>query len=141
MVKHILGKAVWQAILLFATLFAGEYFIIEPVEKWRYGRESNFVFPGRAYTRSGAPLYIEHADDGASRHMTFIFTMFVLMQIFNMFPARKIRDEINIFEGLCSNFMFFLVFVIIVIGQIVLTQFGGLVMKVHPDGLSPVQWA
>lgn len=141
MMKHVLGKAIWQAICLFVTLFAGEFFIYEPVEQWRYGRDSKFVFPGRAYTQSGQPLYIVHAQDGASRHMTFIFTMFVLMQIFNMFPARKIRDELNIFEGLCSNYMFFIVFVIIVIGQIILTQFGGMVMKVHPDGLSIVQWA
>lgn len=140
MVKHILGKAIWQAIILFVCLFAGEYFILEPVEKWRYGRDSKFVYPGRAYTRSGAPLYIVHQEDGSSRHMTFIFTMFVLMQIFNMFPARKIRDELNIFTGLFSNYMFFIVFLIIVAGQIVLTQFGGLVMKVHPDGLSPIQW-
>lgn len=126
--------------MLFLCLFAGEYFIVEPNEKWRYDRDSNYVFPGRAYTRGGEPLYVVHSEDGASRHMTFIFTMFVMMQIFNMFPARKIRDELNIFTGLLSNFMFFLVLVIIVAGQILITQFGGLVMKVHPDGLSPIQW-
>lgn len=136
MVKHVLGKAIWMAACLFVCMFAGEYFIVEPVEKWRYGRDSKYVFPGRLYTRGGQPLYILHEKDGASRHMTFIFTMFVVMQIFNMFPARKIRDELNIFEGLHKNFMFILIFVFIAGGQIILTQLGGMVMKVHPDGLS-----
>lgn len=140
MVKHVLGKAIWMAACLFVCMFAGEYFIVEPVEKWRYGRDSKYVFPGRLYTRGGQPLYILHEKDGASRHMTFIFTMFVVMQIFNMFPARKIRDELNIFEGLHKNFMFILIFVFIAGGQIILTQLGGMVMKVHPDGLSIEQW-
>lgn len=72
--------------------------------------------------------------------MTFIFTMFVLMQIFNMLPARKIRDEFNIFKGMHTNFLFIIIFLFISIMQVLLTQYGGIVMKVHPDGLSWQQW-
>lgn len=81
-----------------------------------------------------------HEKDGASRHMTFIFTMFVVMQIINMFPARKIRDEWNIFFGLHKNFMFIIIFLFIVGMQVVITQVGSVVMKVHPDGLAREQW-
>ena len=68
--------------------------------------------------------------------MTFIFTMFVLMQICNMIPARKIRDEWNVFEGFFTNFLFLGIFVGIIGMQIIITQLTGVVFKVHPDGLS-----
>lgn len=140
MIKHILGKGIWMCICLFVCMFAGEHFIVEPEEKWRYGRDSAYVFPGRMYTQGGQPLYIVHEKDGASRHMTFIFTMFVIMQIINMVPSRKIRDELNIFVGLHKNFMFILIFIFICGMQILITQVGSVVMKVHPDGLSGAQW-
>jgi hypothetical protein len=39
-------------------------------------------------------------EDGASRHFTFIFTSFVLMQIFHMFCCRKVHDEWNVFQDI-----------------------------------------
>jgi len=122
MVKHILGKALWMVTCLFVCMFAGEHFIVEPNVALRYERpESKYVYPGRAYTRSGKPLYAKYENDGASRHMTFIFTMFVLMQIINMIPARKIRDEKNIFEGFFTNWMFLGIMVLVLGGQILIT--------------------
>lgn len=109
MIKHVLGMGIYQCIILFIALFAGEYFIVEPEKKWRYeedGGSSRYVFPGRLETWNGSPLYSKHESAGASRHMTWIFTLFVLMQIFNMFPARKIHDEWNVFAGVFSNFVF-----------------------------------
>lgn len=142
MVKHILGKAFWMCTCLFVCMFAGEHFIVEPNVEWRYERaDSKFVYPGRAYTRKGEPLYAKYEKDGASRHMTFIFTMFVLMQIINMIPARKIRDEINIFEGFFTNWMFLGIMIGVLGGQILITQVTGVVFKVHPKGLHIIQWA
>ena len=101
MMKHIIGMAIYQCIVLIACLLAGEYFIVEPVEKWRYERsESKYVYPGRLESWTGESLYSKYkAKDGASRHYTFIFTLFVVMQLFNMIPAKKINDEWNIFSG------------------------------------------
>lgn len=132
MVKHILGKAAWQCTLLFVCMFAGEYFIVEPNEALRYGRSDKYVYPGRMYTSGGEPLYSQYEKDGYSRHMTFIFTMFVLMQIFNMFPSRKIHDERNVFAGFFSNFLFIGILLFIIGMQFVITQFGSSVMKCHP---------
>jgi hypothetical protein len=53
-----------------------------------------------------------------------------------MIPARKIRDEWNVFEGFFTNFLFLGIFVGIIGMQIVITQLTGVVFKVHPDGLS-----
>lgn len=67
--------------------------------------------------------------------------MFVLMQIVNMIPARKIRDEFNIFDGFFTNWMFLTIMIGVLGGQILITQVTGVVFKVHPDGLSIEQWA
>ena len=34
-----------------------------------------------------------------SRHFTLVFNCFVFLQIFNFVNARKLQDEINIFQG------------------------------------------
>jgi hypothetical protein len=116
MVKHILGKGIYMVSWLFICMFLGERFIVEPDVRWRYEfPDSRFVYPGRAYTSRGKPQYSKYENDGSSRHMTFIFTMFVLMQICNMIPSRKIRDEWNVFEGFFNNFLFLAIFLGIII--------------------------
>lgn len=57
MIKHILGQAFWQCIVLFVFLFAGEYIIPEPVEKYQYPKNPGYVFPGRADGWDGEELY------------------------------------------------------------------------------------
>ena len=54
------------------------------------------------------------------------------MQIFNMIGARKIHDEVNICKGVFENFMFVAIWVLIVALQVLITQYGGVVMVVHP---------
>jgi Ca2+-transporting ATPase len=78
---------------------------------------------------------------GPSRHLTFIFTAFVFMQIFNMITARKIHDEWNILEGIHKNMIFVVIWFVICGGQVIITQFGGLVFVCCEDGLDGVQWA
>lgn len=72
---------------------------------------------------------------GPPRHLTFIFTAFVLMQIFNMICSRKIHDELNVFEGILQNPIFCVLWLIILGGQILITCFGSLVFVVSPDGM------
>jgi Ca2+-transporting ATPase len=67
--------------------------------------------------------------------MSWIFHFFVFMQIWNMVCSRKIHDEFNIFEGMCKNIPFMIVWLIIVVGQILITL-SGMVFKLHPNGLS-----
>jgi Ca2+ transporting ATPase len=130
MIKHILGQAVWQCVVLFVMLFAGEYFIPEDldVQAWdsTLPKEYWTVFPGRASNWSGDPLYTQDKFNkiGPSRHLTVIFTAFVLMQIFNMICARKIHDEWNIFEGIHTNLIFIAIWFVIIGGQVIITTFG-----------------
>ncbi|XP_038636920.1 plasma membrane calcium-transporting ATPase 1a isoform X3 [Scyliorhinus canicula] len=101
MMKNILGHAVYQLVVVFTLLFAGEK--IFDIDNGR-----------------NAPL---HAPP--SEHYTIVFNTFVMMQLFNEVNARKIHGERNVFDGIFNN----LIFCSIVLGtfliQIVIVQFGG----------------
>ena len=96
-----------------------------------------FVMPGRATDWNNKDLYTMQMKEtlGPSRHLTFIFTSFVLMQIFNMICARKIFDEWNVFEGITKNLIFIGLWFLILGGQVLITQKGNLVFQCCPDGL------
>lgn len=81
MIKHILGQALWQCLVLFVFLFSGEYMIPESIEKYQYPGNPGYVFPGRASDWQGNDLYTREMqiELGPSRHLTFIFNSFVLM--------------------------------------------------------------
>jgi Ca2+ transporting ATPase len=119
MVKHVLGMSMLQVIIVYSIVFGGEYFFPEPDPLWRFERATfnNFVYPGRLYDWDGTPLYVlKESTYGSSRHMTNVFNIFVVLQIFNMINARKINDEKNIFEGFFTNKMFILVWLAIILG-------------------------
>jgi magnesium-transporting ATPase (P-type) len=88
----------------------------------------------------GNPVYSDFFDHTPSRHLTFVFNLFVFFQIFNMLAARKINDEFNFLSGIFTNFMFMSVWIIIVVGQVLIVQFGSKAMKVHIKGLTLTQW-
>ncbi|XP_066526318.1 plasma membrane calcium-transporting ATPase 4 isoform X1 [Hoplias malabaricus] len=101
MMKNILGHAVYQLVVTFTLLFAGEKFF--PIDS---GRNS--------------PL---HAPP--SEHYTIIFNVFVMMQLFNEINARKIHGERNVFEGVYRNPIFCSVVLGTFALQIIIVQFGG----------------
>uniref|UniRef100_A0A3B3D9W2 Calcium-transporting ATPase n=2 Tax=Oryzias melastigma TaxID=30732 RepID=A0A3B3D9W2_ORYME len=101
MMKNILGHGVYQLIIIFTLLFAGEQLFD--------------IDSGR-----NAPL-----NAPPSEHYTIVFNTFVMMQLFNEINARKIHGERNVFEGIFNNLIFCsIVFGTFVI-QIVIVQFGG----------------
>ena len=58
------------------------------------------------------PLWAKYNEVvGASRHMTNVFNVFVIMQVFNMLNTRKINDELNVFDGLSKNPIFCILWV------------------------------
>ncbi|XP_056877739.1 plasma membrane calcium-transporting ATPase 1a isoform X2 [Takifugu flavidus] len=101
MMKNILGQGVYQLIIIFTLLFAGEN--IFDIDSGR-----------------NAPL---HA--APSEHYTIVFNTFVMMQLFNEINARKIHGERNVFEGIFNNLIFCSIVFGTFIIQIVIVQFGG----------------
>jgi len=76
-----------------------------------------------------------------SRHFTFIFNLFVMMQVFNFVNARKINDEFNIFEGISRNGLFLVIVTVIIGAQLVIVTFGSVAFHCYKHyGLSVIQW-
>lgn len=152
MTKHIVYMSLFQMLVLFIFLFGGEYMIPEPnVElrfndfRWSLGYEvdleNKFVFPGRQFKLNGDNLYkavmeTEEINGDSSRHMTFIFNLFIWLQIINMIASRKIHDELNICNGFWANPAFLIIWVIIVVVNFCIIQYAGAFFSLHPDGLS-----
>uniref|UniRef100_A0AC34FGA5 Plasma membrane calcium ATPase n=1 Tax=Panagrolaimus sp. ES5 TaxID=591445 RepID=A0AC34FGA5_9BILA len=101
MLRNIVGHAVYQLVVLFVIIFAGEKLF--DVTSDRY-----------------APL-----DAPAGQHFTIVFNTFVMMTLFNELNARKIHGERNIFKGLFSNPIFYCIWIITFVLQIVIVQWGG----------------
>ena len=100
------------------------------------------MFPGRIQDWDGIPLYSKYEKEhGVSRHMTNVFNVFTVMQIFNLINARKIHDELNVFSGVWNNWIFFVVFAGCFAGQAIIIELGGSAMKVAYSGLHGVHWA
>ena len=112
MKKNIVGQSIFQLTILLILVFYGQRFIPEyrdsldnqekyilhPQYKWYNGVIGGTVCSGRLYTIEGHDDYqTVFADTKVySRHFTFIFNAFVMMQLFNFINARKLHDEVNI---------------------------------------------
>ncbi|XP_059924192.1 plasma membrane calcium-transporting ATPase 2-like isoform X2 [Gadus macrocephalus] len=101
MMKNILGHAIYQLVIIFTLLFAGEK--IFDIDSGR-----------------NAPLH-----SPPSEHYTIVFNVFVMMQLFNEINARKIHGERNVFEGIYRNPIFCSVVLGTFVLQIIIVQFGG----------------
>jgi len=73
-----------------------------------------------------------------STHYTMIFTAFVMMTLFNELNCRKLKGEMNIFEGLSRNPAFCGIFCVTMLLQVLMTQFGSNFFKT--EGLTAGQW-
>ncbi|CAF4120956.1 unnamed protein product, partial [Rotaria sordida] len=100
MMKEIIGHAIYQLAVMFFILLAGpKIFNIDD------GRPVDSIFK-------------------PSEHFTMIFNVFVLMNLFNALNCRKVHDEKNIFHGISKNPIFYGIWIVTFIVQIVLVQYG-----------------
>lgn len=70
--------------------------------------------------------------------LTVFFTSFVMLQWWNLFDARVFGQQRSVFDGLLSNPMFGLIALGILVGQILIVQFGGDVFRTEP--LTLITW-
>merc|ERR1719317_703012 len=116
MAKNILGHSVYQLIVIFVLLFAGEKLFD--------------IDNGRGLTLHAAP----------TQHFTIIFNTFVMMQIFNEINARKIHGERDVFGGIWTNPVFCSILVGTFVAQVLIVQFGGVAFTTTPLTLSQWLW-
>lgn len=65
-------------------------------------------------------------------NLTEFFTIFVMLQWWNLFNARVYGQERSIFDGLGNNFAFIGISLVILVGQILIVQFGGEMFRTEP---------
>eukprot|EP01126_Amoeba_proteus_P060211 TRINITY_DN7940_c0_g1_i1.p1 TRINITY_DN7940_c0_g1~~TRINITY_DN7940_c0_g1_i1.p1 ORF type:complete len:1036 (+),score=226.04 TRINITY_DN7940_c0_g1_i1:730-3837(+) len=121
MIRNILGQSVFQLVILFCILYAVDK---NGNHKW---------FPG-------VPTGRELAEEGKpSVHYTILFNTFVLCQVFNEINSRRVDTNLNVFEGMLTNWLFVGIIAFTCIVQILIVQFGGLAIRTVP--LEGVHWA
>ncbi|MBX9584195.1 MAG: cation-translocating P-type ATPase, partial [Gemmataceae bacterium] len=84
--------------------------------------------------QTGEPL----RSDAATRGGTILFTVFVMLQFWNLFNAKMMNRSGSVFPTLGNNPSFLLIAVAIFVGQVVLVQFGGEAFRTVP--LGPEDW-
>lgn len=142
MARNILVGALYQLGCLLILLFAGPYFLIDPVGKRQlqpYG--SIYIASGRTAPLDGFPAFNRYFYDGNySVHYTYIFNTFVLMQWFNFFNARLLDDSMNIFLRITRSKLLIIILVIILVLQAILLTFTSVALRIVQWGLDPVGW-
>ncbi|XP_031772112.1 plasma membrane calcium-transporting ATPase 3 isoform X8 [Apis florea] len=115
MMKNILGQAIYQLTVIFMLLFVGDKMLD--------------IETGRGVAQAGG---------GPTQHFTIIFNTFVMMTLFNEFNARKIHGQRNVFQGIFTNPIFYTIWIMTCLSQVVIIQYGK--MAFSTKALTLEQW-
>ncbi|MEY1638160.1 calcium-translocating P-type ATPase, PMCA-type [Tenuifilum osseticum] len=85
----------------------------------------------------GLLIYLKHDEGFSDRDLTGFFNVFVLMQFWNLFNARRLFGGVGVFS-FSSNKLFVAIATIILLGQFAIVQFGGEVFRTVP--LTGKEW-
>ena len=112
----------------------GDFIITKPMARSIFGVGFLFV------VIQVAMLVWLNADGVMSPYeQSVFFTFFVMLQFWNMFNAKAYMTGCSAFKGLFSNYTFLVVCALIVVGQVLIVSFGGVMFSVVP--LSLESWA
>ncbi|MDR0361500.1 MAG: calcium-translocating P-type ATPase, PMCA-type [Planctomycetota bacterium] len=82
---------------------------------------------------------MDEATGIGRRNLSIFFGAFVLLQFWNLFNARALGNNRSAFSGLSKSKPFLFIAVVIAVGQVLLTQYGGELFRTAP--LSAGVWA
>lgn len=84
-------------------------------------------------------IYNNHTNGNINTHeLTILFTVFVMLQVWNLFNAKVLGTIQSAFQGLTKEKGFLFVLLIIGIGQWIIVTFGGKMFRTEP--LSLLEW-
>lgn len=103
----------------------------------------NIVFQHCSFGAVGAESLLNFQWDSTASEMTtyesgVFFSLFVMLQFWNMFNAKAYATGKSALNGLFSNTTFLLVAALIIVGQILIVSFGGEMFRV--SALSAMDW-
>ena len=85
--------------------------------------------------------YFEHNIKGISvRELTVFFTVFVMLQWWNLFNAKSLGSKHSAFSGFTSDRGLFVVLVMILAGQWLIVTFGGKMFRTEPLDMETWLW-
>lgn len=128
--KMILGQAILQLVITFVLEYAG-------MDILNYDDVPASLHEGRteAEYQKVADAYMGFKRQELD---TMVFNTFVFLQIFNEVNCRRLDNHLNIFSGIHRNSYFMIIFVIMVLFQAIIVQFGGAAFETEP--LNGIQW-
>lgn len=111
-----------------------DFIITSPMRNFIFGYSMLFVVALMAL------LYLyNHAAGGMTLHrLTIFFTVFVMLQFWNLFNAKAFGSTDSAFSNLGHSYGLLLVAVLILVGQVLIVQIGGEVFRTEP--LSIKEW-
>ena len=87
----------------------------------------------------GMLYWFNHAEGGMTpERLTIFFTLFVMLQFWNLFNARVFGTTDSAFKGISKSYGMELIVLAILVGQFLIVQFGGAVFRTVP--LDLVTW-
>ena len=100
MIKHILLKSTWMCITTFSFIHLGQHVILEPEEAYRYDTSEKYVVSGSVNEYGNESTYADIFEDTGdySRHYTWVFQFFVMMQLWNLICSARIHKD----KGCCK---------------------------------------
>jgi magnesium-transporting ATPase (P-type) len=138
---NMLGQAAYQLMITLIILFKGHVLFFDTeanggqVATYDTSDVQFKIFPDEKQIKIGW-----FAGCEASQHYTMLFNAFVVMTLFNQVAARKLKAEMNLFEGVFNNMYFVVLVTIETVLQVLLVQFAGTVFKCYTGGLTGYQW-
>ena len=74
------------------------------------------------------------------QRLTIFFTFFVMLQFWNLFNAKSFGSGHSAFHNIKGSGLFFTVALVILVVQILIVEFGGLMFQVTPLPLTTILW-
>merc|ERR1719233_390753 len=111
------AQVIYQVTVLLVMLFLGDKFL-----------PGEFDYSFRNISLYSPPTTL----------FTMIFNTFLLMTLFNEINCRKVHGEVNVFKGIFSNPIFYVIWLVTFLAQILIVQFGSTIFFTTP--LSSMQW-
>ncbi|KAL7719656.1 Calcium-transporting ATPase [Entamoeba marina] len=140
MIKKIALQVGYQLIILLGLLFFGSR--ISLLDSHCAYLSVIEDYPGKLYQCSDGSMHLsDQVIKDTTTMQTIIFNVFVLCQIFNEVNSRRVNGEMDIFNGLFTNYIFVGIEIIQIVVQVIIVVFLGSTFGVVPfPGITIVQW-
>jgi len=141
MFKHVVGHSLVQLVIVLWIVFVGDSFLPWGRDDGQANPDGTVISGRYFFVRTGEEDYIALEPElGPSAHFTYVFNIFVWLQIFNFVNARKINDEVNVLEGLGRSPLFLILLVVIMVLQWLFITFGDRAIGCVTGGLDKDGW-